>query len=452
LKEFKNGCPFKDFERESKVLRKLLDVPHKNITPHYASWSQTGHFFMLSPLARCNLRVYWKNTRPQLSNANFVLWELRQLQGLADGLRYIYNLGGWHHDLKAENLLVFEEGDGGWPTLKIADFGSAKIRARRSAPRDESSPTDSYSQGTSAYEAPDFVIRGETSRPYDVWTLGCIFMDMLVWTFGSLSSELQTFSNERRRLKGGKLGIDTMFWYVEFDGREYWTHWKPSVRKRLQQLEDSCDSDQGRAVFKELVLTTSKMLKMDPSKRPKAYEVHNDMERMTLWAVEAVKDPAWKIQNLLIGAPPSTARSEASRESDGDGAPANAPLGYLMMNHVAKLPAASCPLRVALRQSLRDPVDLNFTGSNENLFQQNHSSSFQVVVDGVSALSDADYPQHDNTDGRPLYGSHLMSSDADNFADAQTAVASSSTSESQLPPPPFPPIPTQRRGNEPVDM
>jgi serine/threonine protein kinase len=360
LKEFKNGCSFKDFERESKVLRKLVEQSHKNITPHYASWSQAGHFFMLSPLASCDLKVYWTNNRPELNNSEFVLWELRQLWGLADGLRYIYNLDGWHHDLNGENVLVFEEGDGGRPTLKIAGFGSAKMGARRSAPRDESSPTDSYSQGTSAYEAPDYVIRGETSRPYDVWTLGCIFMDMLVWTIGSLPTELETFSHERRRLRGGMLGTDTMFWCVEWHDGAYWTHWKPSVGERLRKLYELCDSDQGSrtGVFKELVNTISKMLRMDPAQRVKAFEVHNDLERVTLWAEEAVKDPAWKTQLLLIGPTPSTDRSETSGESNLDGTPVRAPLGYLMMNHLVNPWTDSRPSRTVLRQSLRDSPDL----------------------------------------------------------------------------------------------
>lgn len=390
---------------------------------------------MLSPLASCNLKVYWEKNRPRLREANFVLWQLRQLRGLADALRYIYNLGGWHHDLKGENLLVFEEGDCGGPTLKIADFGSAKIHPRRSGPRDESSPTNSYSQGTSAYEAPDYVIRREISRPYDVWTLGCIFMDMLVWTFGLHSSELETFSNERRKINRGKLGNDTMFWYVEFDDRQYTTHWKPAVRKRLQELEDLCHSDKGSAVFKELVLTTRKMLRMDPSARPKPHEVYNDMDRMTLWAEEAVKEPDWNIQNLLIGSYPSTAKSETSGGSDGDGVPVIAPLGHLMMSNTAILEAPFPSAPRPIRKLPGDGTALKFVGSNENLeLQENGSDAFQIFVD------DADHSPGDNTRGfdhtgrHLLYPSQLISPDRDAFAEAQTVVPSAAASEYHLAP------------------
>lgn len=397
-----------------------------------------GHFFMLSPLARCNLREFWKNNQPRLSDPDFVLWELRQLRGLADGLRHIYNLGGWHHDLKGENILVFEEGgECGRPTLKIADFGSAKIHARRSGPRDESSPTNNYAQGTSAYEAPDYIIRKETSRPYDVWTLGCIFMDMLVWTFGSTPSELEIFSNARRRIKGGKLCGDNMFWYVEHNRDEgiYTTHWKPEVRKKLQALEDLCNSDKGRAVFKELVLTTSKMLRMDPSKRPKAYEVHNDMERMTLWAEEDVKEEDWKIQDLLIGAIPSTAKSEKSGESDGNGVPVKAPLGSLMMDHDSILDPGFLSHRRASKRSLRSGNDLKYMGLHEELrLPEDPPTAFQLVVDEVSHNSDGSSARLDNLAGRPLYGSHLISPESNAFADAPTVVSSAAASDSQLSP------------------
>ncbi|ERF72333.1 hypothetical protein EPUS_06089 [Endocarpon pusillum Z07020] len=442
LKEFKNGCAFEDFERESKVLRKLVNVPHKHITPHYASWRQGGHFFMLSPLAFCNLKGYWKQERPRLSDPDFVLWELRQLRGLADGLRFIYNLGGWHHDLKGENILVFKEGDSGGPTLKIADFGSAKIRARRSAPRDESSPTDHYSQGTSAYEAPDYVIRGETSRPYDVWTLGCIFLDFLVWTFGSFPSELETFSKQRREIKGGQIGNDTMFWYVERNREGYKTHWKPYVSKRLHELEEQCNSDKGRAVFKELVLTTSKMLRMDPSKRPKPHEVHNDMERMILWAEEAVKEPDWNIQNLLIGSVPSTSKSETSGEAGGDEVPVEAPLGHLMMDNTAFLRAPMASGRNRTRNPLSDSPTLICMGLNENLnLTENGPNNPHLVVDNCDHISDCNTLELNSTTAPTLYGSHMISPDRDRFAEARTAVPSTTASDSHLPPTPHPSIP-----------
>ncbi len=441
LKEFKNGCAFEEFERESKVLRKLVNVPHKHITPHYASWLQGGHFFMLSPLASCNLKLYWQNERPRLSDSDFVLWELRQLRGLADGLLFIYNLGGWHHDLKGENILVFEEGGSGGPTLKIADFGSAKIRARRSAPRDESSPTNKYSQGTSAYEAPDYVVLGETSRPYDVWTLGCIFMEFLIWTFGSHPAELEIFSEQRRAIKGGQIGTDTMFWYIERRRRFHTVNWKPEVSKRLQELEELCNSKKGRAVFKELVLTTKKMLRMDPSRRPKPYEVRNDMERMTLWAEEAVKEPDWNIQNLLIGSVPSTSKSEASGEPGGDGAPVMARFGHLMMDNgvIPRAPLSSGPNRT--RNSLPDGTDFKFIGFNEELdIMETRPDVPHLVVDDVDHSSGSDTPRFDSTAAQPLYGSHMISPDRDHFAEARTAVPSVTASDFHQPPTSHPPI------------
>lgn len=401
---------------------------------------------MLSPLASCNLKVYLKNSQPRPGDSDFVLWELRQLCGLADGLRCIYNLGGYHHDLKGENLLVFEEGGCGGPTLKIADFGSAKIHPRRSGPRDDSNPTSSYYQGTSAYEAPDYLIRGKTSRPYDVWTLGCIFMDMLVWTFESMPSELEIFSDERRQTKGRRHGSDTMFWYVEWDGKYHRTHWKPGVRLRLQGLEDLCNSDNGRAVFTELVLTTKKMLRMDPLVRPKAYEVHNDLERMILWAEEALKAPDWNSQNLSIGVIRSTSKSEASAASDDDGKPVIAPNGHLMGDDIVSVKA---PLSTGLKagqKRLRDGTELIYTGWKENLhLQENGSNKLHVVVDDMDHSLDGKTLVQNNQIERPMYGSHHVSPDWEELADVRAEIASRTALDAHLPLLPHLSIPFKRR-------
>ena len=421
LKEFRNDCPIENFERESKVLQKLLDVPHKHITPHYASWSQAEHFFMLSPLASCNLKEYWRDNRPRPTDAEFVLWILRQLRGLADGLRHLYNLGARHGDLKGENILMFKEGDCGGPTLKIADFGSAKIHAQRSGPRDESNPTKSYDQGTSAYEAPDWLIRAETSRPYDVWTLGCIFLEMLIWTFGELPSDLDTFSIDRKT-RGGKVGSDTMFWYVLYDGMYYTIHWKPAVIDRLQTLENQCNSDKGRAVFKELVSTTSKMLRMHPRARPKPCEIYNDMDRMKIWAELSAKKKGWNTLNIPIESTPSSAQSETPGRSNGDGVPVRAPHGHLMGDNVLRI----------FRKPKHDDTTLSFMGPSHNLDFKGNGSDLKVVIDGVDNISDGITSTLGSRDEPPLYGSHLLPSDSDPFAEAQTIVPSATTSELQL--------------------
>lgn len=406
---------------------------------------------MLSPLATCNLKQYWKHTKPQLVDTGFVLWELKQLQGLADGLRYIYNLGGSHFDLKGENILAFDEVGCNWPTLKIADFGSAKIQPRRSDPRDNSAPTNSYSQGTSAYEAPDYIILGHISRPCDVWTLGCIFMDMLVWTFGLLlpdQPDIETFSNERRQIKGGRVVDDTMFWYVAHDGKsKYFTYWKPALRERLQALKEVCDSDKGRAVFKELVVTTSKMLRMDPIARPKPYEIHNDMERITLWAEEPVKEEDANVQDRLIGTVPPTSKSEYAGKSVDDGMPVEAPRAVLMGSSIVFPDAYLARTPRPTRRLLPDGTDLHFMGSNEALHKESESTTFQLAVDGVDHLSGSQTPGPGIKAHRPLIGSHWMSPDRDTFAEAQTVVPSVAFSDDYPAPPSQWSNPGKRRGD-----
>jgi serine/threonine protein kinase len=397
---------------------------------------------MLSPLATLsNLKDYWKNHQPRLDEPDFVMWMLRQLRGLASAVTHLYNLGGRHGDLKPENLLCFDEGDPAGPTIKIADFGSAKLRDGRSGPGDKSLPTMSYTQGTSAYEAPDYIILKKMSRAYDMWTLGGIFLDMLTWTFGMGYSEVEKFSNDRVWLNSEWEGSDNMFWYVEWNGEKYTTHWKPAVREKFDKLEALCYHDQRRAVFKELLLTTSKLLRMDPAIRPKPYEVHNDMKRMTLWAEETKNEPE---QAFLVAPVPSSAKSETSGDRDNDAVPVPAPLGYLMAGNLLVVEQAKPFPPKTTSKVVRDP-ELSFVGLNERLAQMQHEPhNLRVEVVDVDSNSHAG-PTKVSQQARPMLGSHNLSPDQDRFGDAKTVVASAANSEIHLPPTPRPLISFQRR-------
>jgi len=104
-------------------------------------------------------------------------------------------LRGFHHDLKPQNILVFADDDDKdrVPSLTefvltISDFGAAKIKLIIS--HSQSGIEDSYKQiefvrGDPVYSAPDHILEQKTSRPYDIWSLGCVF-----WRFCFGSSTL----------------------------------------------------------------------------------------------------------------------------------------------------------------------------------------------------------------------------------------------------------------------
>ncbi|KAI4621856.1 hypothetical protein J4E80_004229 [Alternaria sp. BMP 0032] len=85
-----------------------------------------------------------------------------------------------HGDLKPENILRFMEGGEGLGMLKIADMGLAKQHIVETRDRTHLTSTR---YGTIRYEAPEAVtaIRGGRSRLYDIWSMGCITLEFVIW-------------------------------------------------------------------------------------------------------------------------------------------------------------------------------------------------------------------------------------------------------------------------------
>lgn len=108
----------------------------------------------------------------------FIAGIFTQLLGLANALSVLHQNNYRHGDLKPENILVFQHQNG--PAIwKIADLGLAKFHYDPTAMR--FGPT-STRHGTFSYEPPEFLQDNEpTSRLYDIWSMGCIILQLITW-------------------------------------------------------------------------------------------------------------------------------------------------------------------------------------------------------------------------------------------------------------------------------
>lgn len=292
LKEYKDkpNVANKNFDRELAILKELHRYPHPHIVMHLATWIQEERYFILFPYAQCNLRQYMEQTKFDKSNA---LWLLAQFHGLAGAVKRIHDLSGekvptsnlglttptpevrktaWHHDLKPENILFFKDSSCGWGVLRIADWGSGKVNIYRTHSYHTHSPIT-----TLTYESPDFTRHGETSRPHDLWSLGCVFLEVLIWAvFGSMDVEI--FSNQRnnkRDVSETDSMKDDAFW--QKNGDKYVL--RDTVVAQLQCLDEAL-SEPGAPPFKGGLKCVRRMLETENEKRIKAPDLSELLDQI----------------------------------------------------------------------------------------------------------------------------------------------------------------------------
>lgn len=143
-------------------------------------------------------------------NAANIMASINQIKGLVGALEFLHNQQPagdktcyCHMDLKPENILVFESPDpshilGQW---RITDFGISTVSCKRGkltegGPRGgDGKQHITFTVGTSAkqvkgkYQPPE-INQGQQNnmgRGSDIWSLGCVFAEVLAANFGTLT-------------------------------------------------------------------------------------------------------------------------------------------------------------------------------------------------------------------------------------------------------------------------
>ena len=194
------------------------------------AYIQNGVYHLIFPRAHGDLLEYWKSVNPKPSEVESddnLAWLSAQCQGLAEALgsihRYETNsfkylldpdslqaaeqnrmgetpgrlrLFGRHGDIKPENILYYPRKEGDLRgRLVIADFGCAAFSTKEEVDRQKRQ----WIPNTSAYRAPETALSFDDSSispSYDIWTLGCVYLEFLIWWSGGWALVKQ-FTEER---------------------------------------------------------------------------------------------------------------------------------------------------------------------------------------------------------------------------------------------------------------
>jgi serine/threonine protein kinase len=257
-----------EVNNEAAVLARFGERAHPALITLLSTFTYGNHFHFLFPWAGCNLEEWWERTphKSKLGDVEFARWIASQCASLMDALDVIHNpksretrdnllsvgtanisqaqkeLYVRHGDLKPKNILWFENPPSshstkapnagpnlapipssasslpGLGSFVIADFGLSAAHgamSRSADPNDQVGRTDSY-------QAPEMAIEGGViRRAYDLWTVGCIFLELCTWYLQGLSG-VEQFSLKRRKAvaTGMADGTETFFIARRFDGPE----------------------------------------------------------------------------------------------------------------------------------------------------------------------------------------------------------------------------------------
>ncbi|KAK0621007.1 kinase-like domain-containing protein [Immersiella caudata] len=235
-----------EWKSEIEILKKFSANPNIHLISLLATYEQSGHVHLFFPWADADLQTFWKSIKstptPGLKTAR---WVARQCLGIASGIVAIHkhlsnktqssrtgegngaeevkkdSLYGRHGDIKPRNILWFKDGpdEDDMGTLVITDFGIAELNSKNS----RSNKPNRYIKFSPTYCAPEaHVPGGEICRSYDIWTLGCLYLEFVTWLLGGWKLVLQ-FARVRQTPEKGSPRDEAKldrFFELEIDGNK----------------------------------------------------------------------------------------------------------------------------------------------------------------------------------------------------------------------------------------
>ncbi|KAK1992797.1 kinase-like protein [Colletotrichum falcatum] len=233
-----------------------------------------------------NLQEFWARRRagPAAASAG---WMQQQCRGIANAVKRIHGLATWqknkrmgasgaveeevlpkdwgrHGDIKPSNILWFAAYGQDRDHLVVADLGLTRYHSLLT--RSRVSRVDGY---TGTYRAPEIDLGDPISARYDIWSLGCVFLEFCVWYLLGADAIAQ-FENDRRldhrqkRVRGPGESDNGYFVMVESSGSKK-AVLAPAVTEWVRKLEqlESCTPFACRM----LSLVTKQMLVVDAKGR-----------------------------------------------------------------------------------------------------------------------------------------------------------------------------------------
>lgn len=253
----------KDAEKEAHSLEAVRKLNNDNLIKAIAYCRIGRTHCFLFPLAEYgNLWGFWAARKKKRDEGqshrgdnDFLVWVFTQLVGVAGALVELHEvLNIRHGDLKPENILCFQDGSCAetqdasnlaHPPIRlvVTDVGIAKRHQDTTRQRAVTSTVVS----TTRYQPPEMDQTREASnnstlsRRYDVWSLGCILFEFLIWLLYDLEGLLE-FTNSFE-------GVEGRFYKSEKKGARI----HPTVSDWIKKIKNDKRNCREGSPFRDLV-------------------------------------------------------------------------------------------------------------------------------------------------------------------------------------------------------
>lgn len=210
-----NVRPKSAYQNEIEQLRRFNGTICRHLVTLLASYERYGGLNFLFPYPKWSLEVHMEQKTLDIKDISSMLWLSKQLRGLMEAISILHspshleNQYGRHVELKSENILWYPLENDPNGILVVSDPGfdpDYRKETRFRMPK-------RILPHTPLYRLPESDIKGAViSRAYDIWTLGCLFLDMVIWAIGGQA--LRTAFSEARMTKEYLAGYDYGFYYA----------------------------------------------------------------------------------------------------------------------------------------------------------------------------------------------------------------------------------------------
>ncbi|KAH8802630.1 kinase-like domain-containing protein [Xylogone sp. PMI_703] len=232
------------FRNELEQLKRFNGLVHDHLVTLLTTFTLNKRYYFLFPYADSTLDQYWEKRDPNWDLLT-VRWVSKQCSGIMAAIdsihdpKHLQNLTvmkyGRHGDIKPDNILWFQSSKDPNGILVVSDMGLSSFNRDTS----RSNIPNSRIPKVPGYRPPECDVQGGTiSRAYDIWTLGCLFLELLTWSLGGWKL-VEQFQEKRKSVYITGALNNIFFTLKKIEGSDrYVAQVKHQVTKWIDELHN----------------------------------------------------------------------------------------------------------------------------------------------------------------------------------------------------------------------